>query len=299
MHMVSTVDMGHEEVIYSICGLNVQRGGIIDSHCHLGESLSKHQLSEVSDLLQQHPLPGHTSLEYMISNQAFENRWKTTSGMDQLSRDERVRFCVGLHPRFISSFSQHRISKILTHTEKLLENTKVVGFGEVGLDLSGNISTEEIQLQQRALELCLPLAAKSKLPVVIHARDQGSGEAIQRCLEIMKKTLPTSHRVHMHCFCGSMEVYNACLEAFPNTIFGITATLAAGNQKVIRQMSLHSLVLETDAPYLVPPGFPSTVRASSPNMVIEAAKAIASTKNQPLHFVCDVTTSVAKKFYLL
>ena len=58
MHMVSTVDMGHEEVIYSICGLNVQRGGIIDSHCHLGESLSKHQLSEVSDLLQQHPLPG-------------------------------------------------------------------------------------------------------------------------------------------------------------------------------------------------------------------------------------------------
>ena len=59
------------------------------------------------------------------------------------------------------------------------------------------------------------------------------------------------------------------------------------------------MVLETDAPYLVPPAFKGCTRFSNPGMLLEAAKAIASMKNVPLSFVCDTTTSVVKELYNL
>ena len=197
--------------------------------------------------------------------------------------------------------SRDDILHIILELEELLAAPKVMGLGEVGLDFTGTGVTDQvIRQQQWALEQCLPLATKFSIPVVIHCRDEDGGQdAAYRCLEIMKRSLPPHQPVHLHCFHGDMQLYHAFLSAFPNLVIGVTSRMVQDNERVIRQIPLYRIVLETDAPYQLPTFFKDLARYSNPGMILESARAVALAKNLPMTLVCNMTRAVSKSFYKL
>ena len=72
---------------------------------------------------------------------------------------------IGIHPHTASSYTDN----VMYEFEKMLENSKVVGLGETGLDYHYMNSTKEEQM--RSCEAHIDLATKHSLPFVIHIRD--------------------------------------------------------------------------------------------------------------------------------
>jgi len=153
---------------------------------------------------------------------------------------------VGVHPHDAKSID----GKTYDALKLLAGNEKVVAYGEIGLDFFRNLSPKAVQL--RRFREQLDLADALHLPVVIHDRD-AHGET----LGILKnwKGGPTDgNRGIIHCFSGDYAMAAACVDlgffiSIPGTItFKETAEI----RKVIREIPLDRLLVETDAPFLTP-----------------------------------------------
>ena len=125
--------------------------------------------------------------------------------------------------------------------------------GECGMDASrGNrVPMEE---QAEAFRKQLEMAMRLELPLVLHIR-----EAEAAGLEVLRIAgLPGAWPVHRHCWNDTWEAAAAWLEEFPGSVIGLTDLVshrgAMGDRarEVARQVPLHRLVLETDAPYFKP-----------------------------------------------
>ena len=115
-----------------------------------------------------------------------------------------------------------------------------MALGEVGIDYTGGYSPAECEVHRTALRSMLPLAVRLDLPVVVHVT-----------------CLPESHVIHRHCFTGGMSELKEWMSAFPNAVFGFTATILQPDRNqnlwpVLNHPPLSRMVLETDSPYLVP-----------------------------------------------
>ena len=97
---------------------------------------------------------------------------------------------VGLHPDAADEID--RIGEI----GRLCGNKKVVAVGEIGLDYHYEEHSRDIQ--KKAFEEQLKLAAELDMPVVIHSRD-----AWEDTMELLRKYRPKGV---MHCFSGSAEI---------------------------------------------------------------------------------------------
>nr|XP_054385361.1 putative deoxyribonuclease TATDN2 [Pongo abelii] len=102
---------------------------------------------------------------------------------------------------------------------KALRRPKAVAFGEMGLDYS-NMCTTHVPEQQKVFKRQLQLAVSLKKPMMIHCQ-----EADEDLLGILKKYVPSDHKIHRHCFTGSYPVIEPLLSHFPNLYVGFTAIL--------------------------------------------------------------------------
>ena len=82
------------------------------------------------------------------------------------------------------------------------------------------------------------------------------------------------------------------LGTFKLGIGGVLTFKNAGLDKVVEQVDLSQLVLETDAPYLAP--VPFRGKRNEPAYLLEVAKKLATLKNCSMAEVCEVTTSNAE-----
>ena len=207
-----------------------------------------------------------------------------------------MRIACGVHPRFAFNISDGQVSTL----RSLLESEGVVALGEIGLDNTSKNNASVVQ-QEGVLAKVLPLAVDSGLPVVIHCR--GSEYLSSRCLEILKSCLPSTHLVHRHCFSGTLQEAEAWLVDFPNTVFGLTPTcLREGNEhmsEVIKQLPLTKLILESDAPYLIPPHMSTFIKVGSPRLIPEVVRFVSKCRNLPMSLVAKVTARTACQFYSL
>lgn len=137
-----------------------------------------------------------------------------------------------------------------------LNNKKVVGIGEIGLDYNWccvNNGSEKIvgdeakEIQKKWLCYQLDLAAKLDLPVSLHSRDAEEDTAI-----LFSKY--ESIKGVMHCFSYGLESAKLYLDKGLYLGIGGTSTYKANNElrEVIKETPLDRLLLETDAPYLSP-----------------------------------------------
>ena len=167
--------------------------------------------------------------------------------------------------------------------EENINNKKIVGIGEIGLDYHLEHNKEE-QINKFIKQL--DLARKYNKTVVIHTR-----EAMQDTYDILKNYKDLKKVIH--CYSGSLEMAKEFIKI--GCRLGIGGVLTFKNSKlkdVIKEIDLKYLLLETDSPFLTPEPYRGT--KNEPYNIIYVAKKIAEIKNISLEEVLEVTTLNAK-----
>lgn len=170
---------------------------------------------------------------------------ESISGMNALA--EKYDWCypmMGLHPSHIKEDWEDRLALILN---ELNNNTqRYVGVGEIGIDLYWDKTF--IAEQKSAFGQQIEASLKHQLPIVIHCR-----EAFDEVFEVLETYRNTNLYGIFHCFTGNQEQAKQALSLnLKLGIGGVVTFKNSGLDKVVAQLKLHDLVLETDAPYLAP-----------------------------------------------
>lgn len=186
---------------------------------------------------------------------------------------------MGLHPCSVKADYQQE----LEHVEKMLSAHQVVAIGEIGIDLYWDKTF--LKEQQAAFRYQIRLAKANNLPFVIHCRD-----AFDEIFEILDEENDENMRGIFHCFTGNLEQAQKIINygGFKLGIGGVVTFKNAGLDKVVEQLDLAHLVLETDAPYLAP--VPYRGKRNESTYLIEIATKIASLKQVSLEEVARITT---------
>ena len=231
--------------------------GIIDSHFHLDELLGRTRRS-FRDL--ESSVDTNYRLLYAIANYVYPTKWKCIR--EHVLVDPRIKITVGLHPHMVqgTTWRTHMVSLVgLTQSFP-----QFVGIGEVGLDFTTTCKcriahnrqeckTSKIQSQRLFLREAIQLAKDTARTLVLHVRDNGTGQAAREVLAMLQDMGMTDLPIHRHCFTGDAGEYFSWCTALPNCYFGI-ARASLDNQDTTDTLLLMEqptrLLLETDAPYL-------------------------------------------------
>ena len=199
------------------------------------------------------------------------------------------RFCIGLHPtEFTAQNFDDEMEKVLRAA--YLYKEEMAAVGEIGLDYYW--SRELIGLQKKAFREQVLLADALDKPILIHCR-----QAMEDTLEILRETATEATRGIFHAYGGSLESYREIqkIGRFYLGLGGVVTFKNAGLAKVVEQVPLEDLVLETDAPYLTPVPHRGE-RNESAYIPLIAAK-IAEIKGISVEKVAEVTTRNASSLF--
>lgn len=193
---------------------------------------------------------------------------------------------MGLHPCSVKANYQQE----LEHVEKMLSEHQVVAIGEIGIDLYWDKTF--LKEQQTAFRHQIRLAKTNNLPFVIHCRD-----AFDEIFEILDEENDENMRGIFHCFTGNLEQAQKIINygGFKIGIGGVVTFKNAGLDKVVEQLDLEHLVLETDAPYLAP--VPYRGKRNESAYLVEIATKIADLKQVSLEEVAKITTTNSKTIF--
>jgi len=188
---------------------------------------------------------------------------------------------VGVHPHYAAQHAELRSCDLSLH----LNDAKVVGIGECGLDFHYNHSSVEDQI--RVFTAHVEAAQESGLPLIIHARDAD---------ELMQKTLEEAMgRKHftplLHCYTSGMALAQSVMEMGGYISFSGIASFknAEDVRRVARQMPLDRVLVETDCPYLAP--VPLRGQRCEPSHVLVVAEVLARLFDIPLDDFHALTTT--------
>jgi TatD DNase family protein len=192
---------------------------------------------------------------------------------------------IGIHPHETdSTLKQNSLYALKEKLEAHIKNQKVTGIGETGLDYHYNHSTKTNQIDSFLLHI--ELARENNLPLIIHTRNADEDTA-QILTKEMKKNPFTAV---LHCFTSSENLAKKALDlGFYISISGIiTFKTASDLQKIVMNLPLENLLIETDSPYLAPN--PYRGKPNQPAYLKETAKFIANLKNQSFETIQHHTT---------
>jgi TatD DNase family protein len=199
----------------------------------------------------------------------------------------------GVHPHHANEYSQ-RVNQVLTD---LLEKDSVVAVGECGLDYFRNFSP--VDAQKHAFAAQLELAIASNMPVFLHQRD-----AHDDFLKILAPAMPKISQAVAHCFTGTGPMLREYLDL--GLYIGITGWICderrgAELQEIVSEIPLDRLMLETDAPYLLPRSMtprPKS-RRNEPVYLAEVLKVVAHCMGRSETEVAAAATGNAIRFFKL
>jgi len=205
----------------------------------------------------------------------------------------RLYSTAGVHPHHASDYTDASDELI----RSLVLRKSVVAVGECGLDYFRNFSPREAQLE--AFRSQLEIAADTGMPVFLHQRD-----AHDDFVEQLEPLLPRISRAVAHCFTGAGESLREYLEM--GLWIGITGWICderrgAHLHDVVSEIPDDRLLLETDAPYLLPRTLtpkPKS-RRNEPAYLAEVLRVVAKARDQSEQHVAEITTENAVKFFAL
>jgi TatD DNase family protein len=201
--------------------------------------------------------------------------------------DERrasMRCTAGVHPHHAQDLDAAQLAML----RELAAAPQVAAVGECGLDYFRNFSPREAQLH--AFERQLELAVELGKPVFLHQRD-----AHDDFLAIMRSCRPGLAGGVAHCFTAGMVEAQAYLEL--DLYIGVTGWICDERRglhlrEVVRELPADRLVIETDAPYLLPRDLsprPKS-RRNEPKHLQSVLRAVAHARGESIEAVAAVTT---------
>lgn len=239
----------------------------IDTHCHL----SKKYYNDIDKVIEDNQI---ALIDKIIISGCEKD--EIEESIQIIGRYSDVYATIGYHPDQADIITEKDIIKL----ENIVSSSKkVIGIGEIGLDYHYDDINKDKQKQ--IFEMQLKIAEKLSLPVVIHSRD-----ATFDTIEILKK-----YKVKgiIHCFSGSLETANIYIGM--GYKLGIGGVLTFKNSKlgeVVKEVSLNSIVLETDSPYLTPD--PYRGKTNSSKYIPLIAEKLSQIKDVTINEVAKITT---------
>lgn len=221
---------------------------LIDSHCHLEPFVKR---GDLGDILNEASLAG---VNRMIAVGTSSEDWETYQKLS-LEYSGKIYHSVGLHPCHVDETWESEIEK-LQRRLSMGSSAAPIALGEIGLDYfhlpkDSKRRCELMEMQQRAFEAQLEIAARTKLPIIIHSRS-----AFDECVKTIDVSGAPWDRIVFHCFSeGRGEIDRINLRGGRGSFTGIVtyrnATVAKVREAMIEQ-GIERLMLETDCPYLTP-----------------------------------------------
>lgn len=219
---------------------------------------------------------------------AAENMERAKKCIALAERYDFLYAAVGLHPNRVHEWND----RCMDEFRAMLSHPKVVAVGEMGLDYYKSKETKE--LQKRVFCLQLELAAEEHMPVIIHDR-----EAHGDMYQILRQYRPEGV---MHCFSGGVELARETLNYGLYIGLGGSVTFpnAVNPVEVAKYVPLDRLVLETDAPYLIPTPCRKKERGRErcdSSMIRTVAEFIAELRGMDVQELLEVTAENARRLY--
>jgi TatD DNase family protein len=198
---------------------------------------------------------------------------------------------VGIHPHEAKSWDTASHSCL----KELASHSSVVAIGETGLDFNRNLSLQKDQ--ELAFEAQLELATELRMPLFLHERD-----AAKRQLETLTYHRESIPKAVIHCFTGDKKTLFNYLDL--DLYIGITGWICDERrgqelQKLVKNIPLDRLMVETDAPYLLPRNMnplPKN-RRNEPAFLKHIVKCISDNRAESEDIISQMTTATALDFF--
>ena len=271
---------------------------LIDTHAHVNFNAFK---ADGEEILRQCLEDGinvvNVGSQYSTSKRAVEYAHRFEAG---------IYAAVGIHPVHLKKGSfTHVDPEELTEEEipttgeqfeyekylELAKDEKVMAIGEVGLDYHHFEEGDDVEflknLQKETLIKFIKLANEVEKPVMFHCWD-----GYDDLLEILEKH-PVGKKGIVHSFIASYKTANKFIELGYKLGLNGIITYGESYDRLIREVDLKNIVIETDCPYLTPRPMEKGTR-NEPQYVKLVAEKIAQVKGISIDEVASLTSLNAK-----
>ncbi len=232
---------------------------VVDAHCHL-ESFSKKQLET---------LPG--GIIPVTCGYSHSSNKKTVD----IAKELKVPFCLGIAPQTVLKEGKENLGEWM----QFIADNRPNAVGEVGLDRHWGKTKEDFVLEEEVFREMILLAQNLELPLVIHSR-----KAESWCLDVLEET-GWKGKFMMHFFAGNLEEARRAVDM--GGIISIIGLRSKHRKKIIRELPLNKMVVETDAPYVT----------RGIDGVFKAIEYISGVTGFPEKEVEEVTAKNASEFF--
>ncbi len=192
---------------------------------------------------------------------------------------------VGFHPNSAAEATPAALAEV----RALAKHPKVVGIGEIGIDLYWRkLSRTE---QEAVFRSQIELANDVGKPVIVHDR-----EAHAEVLTVLRDQPPASGGV-LHAFSGDRSLAEEAVRL--GFFLGVDGPLTYKKNEALRALfadvPLDRILIETDAPYLTPQS--RRGKRNEPAYVKEVAECLAVIRGVPLETTAAVTSHNAARLF--
>ena len=255
--------------------------GLIDSHTHLDFpdfDADRQQLLTRSKAL---------GVERMVVLGVYQRNWQRL--WDLVQTDHQLYAAFGLHPVYLNEHRPEHVTELGQWLSRLAGHPQLCAVGEIGLDyFLPELDRED---QQQLFEAQLQLAADFQLPALLHVR-RSHAQVIATL-----KRFKLQRGGIVHAFAGSREEAREYIKLGFKLGLGGAATWpqALRLRKVIVDLPLDAIVLETDSPDMAPAMYPN--QRNSPEHLPDICQALAEVMGISPERLAEATTANARELF--
>jgi TatD DNase family protein len=176
---------------------------------------------------------------------------------------------------------------------ELARRKELVAIGECGLDYNRDFSPRPVQREWFAGQL--DLAVELAMPLFLHERD--AFDDFYALLRERRNSLPN---FVVHCFTGGQRELDAYLEL--GAFIGVTGWICDERrgrdlQAIVKNIPPDRLMLETDAPYLIPRSLPGKKSRNEPKFLPHIAETVAACLGKAPEQLAGETLANTRRFF--
>jgi len=246
---------------------------LVDGHAHMCDPVFDHDREDVLARARD------TGLAAIVS--VGENLSDAHKNLALAKRFPMIKVAAGLYPTVLERDQAEEMYAFIRKNQATL-----VAIGEVGLDYWVIKTDAQKEIQREIFGRFVELSQEVDLPLNVHSRSAGR-HAISLLLE------KSAHKVQMHAFDGKASAALPAIEA--GFYFSIPPSIdrSRQKQKLVKQLPLSCLMVETDSPVLGPvPG----VRNEPANLSV-SIEAISKIKDLPREAVIEAVIDNTLSLY--
>jgi len=246
---------------------------LIDTHTHICDAVFDEDRSRVLEKARESGVKGIVAIGESLSD--------ARKNLKLAEKHPMIFPGAGLYPTHLDLDEAGQMCDFIR-----AERSNLVCIGEVGLDFWKVKEGDEQGLQRDIFRGFIKLAAELDLPLNVHSRSAGR-HAIAMLLE------KDARRVQLHAFDGKASTALPAIDA--GFFFSVPPSIVRSRQKqkLVRQLPLECLLVETDSPVLGPE--PGT--RNEPANVKISIKAIAEIKGKTIDLVTEAVAENTGRLY--